>query len=343
MTTTTDFAKYTTKFFSVYLVHDRHASLNTIESYKTSFIHFIDFMKVKHGISVESITLNELTRENVLAFLRWLVEEKDNALSTRNQRLSAFRSFALFLQYYVVEKMEQWQNILSIKDITTDSKPLNYLTTEGVKLLLDQPDASCPHGLRHLAILSLLFDSGARVQEIADLMVSSIRIDCAPQTLKLFGKGRKSRIVPLSESQVKILYQYMKVFHLLDPVKSQYPLFFSSRGEKLTRSGITYILQKYAVMARRLSSNLIPQRLTCHSLRHSKAMAMVDAGVNIVYIRDFLGHASLQSTDVYARASGKAKKEAFEKASSKISPDPLTEAKWEDNDDLKAWLKRHKK
>ena len=112
MTTTTDFAKYTTKFFSVYLVHDRHASLNTIESYKTSFIHFIDFMKVKHGISVESITLNELTRENVLAFLRWLVEEKGNALSTRNQRLSAFRSFALFLQYVVRQARIDLLNIV---------------------------------------------------------------------------------------------------------------------------------------------------------------------------------------------------------------------------------------
>lgn len=161
-------------------------------------------------------------------------------------------------------------------------------------------------GRRHLAILSLMYDTGARVQEIADLTVDCVRIDYEPYTIRLFGKGRKSRIVPLVREQTDILRSYMEENRLNYSSKSASPLFFNSRHEKMTREGISYILATYADMARKISLELIPERLSCHSIRHSRAMHLLQGGVNLVYIRDILGHVSIQTTDIYARADSKA-------------------------------------
>ena len=127
--------------------------------------------------------------------------------------------------------------------------------------------------------------------------------------------------------------------HLHDSNKTAYPLFYNNRREKLTREGITYILLKYADMARALKPDLIPERISCHSLRHSRAMHLLQAGVNLVYIRDILGHVSIQTTDIYARADSKTKREALEKAYTDLTPNNASEKTWEGNKNLKDWLK----
>ena len=195
------------------------------------------------------------------------------------------------------------------------------------------------NGIRHLAILSLMYDTGARVQELADLMVDSVRISHEPYTIRLFGKGRKARIVPLVKEQAVILQEYMKKFHLDDNNKGTSPLFFNNRHEKLTRKGIAYILATYANLARKESPELIPERMSCHSIRHSRAMHLLQAGVNLVYIRDLLGHVSIQTTDIYARADSKAKREALEKAYADLVPNRDTDKDWERNKDLRDWLR----
>ena len=234
---------------------------------------------------------------------------------------------------------EQWQSILSIRCVKTETKALNYLSVEGVKLLFAQPDTTIWKGRRHLAMLSLMYDTGARVQELADLKVDCVRIDSEPYTIRLFGKGRKARIVPLMKEQVAILREYMEENNLNDPNKYSHPLFFNSRHEKLTREGITYILSVYTELARKEAPNLIPTRLSCHSLRHSKAMHLLQAGVNIVYIRDILGHVSIQTTDIYARADSKSKREAIEKAYADVNPNSNSDKEWERSKDLRDYLR----
>ena len=216
---------------------------------------------------------------------------------------------------------------------------LNYLSAEGIKLLLAQPDTTTDNGIRHLAILSLMYDTGARVQELADLTVDCVRISHEPYTIRLFGKGRKKRIVPLVKEQAGILREYMKKYHLDDDSKGTSPLFFNNRHEKLTRKGIAYILTTYANLARKESPGLIPERMSCHSIRHSRAMHLLQAGVNLVYIRDLLGHVSIQTTDIYARADSKAKREALEKAYADLVPNRDTDKDWEKNKDLRDWLR----
>ena len=339
MTTTTDFARHLSRFLSEYLPHDRNVSPNTITSYRDAFLGFIDYMKNEKGISLDRLCLKHLTRDHVLCYLRWILEVRKCSPATRNYRLAAIHSFCRYLQYAVIEMMEQWQKILTVKAMKTESATLNYLTTEGVRILLAQPDTTTSNGRRHLAILSLMYDTGARVQEMADLTVDCVRIACEPYTIRLFGKGRKARIVPLVKEQVKILRDYMEEYHLDDNCNGSSPLFFNNRHEKLTREGIAYILATYANLARKEAPDLIPAKISCHSLRHSKAMHLLQAGVNLVYIRDLLGHVSIQTTDIYARADSKAKREALEKAYADLVPNRTSDREWEKSKDLRDWLR----
>lgn len=339
MTTTTDFAKYLSRFISEHLPHERNVSQNTLSAYRDAFVQFIDYMHTKKNMSVERLTLKHLTRENIIGYLGWILDDRKCSPATRNYRLAATHAFVHYLQYNVIEYSEEWQKILSVKAMKTEVKALNYLSPEGIQLLLLQPDTSTKQGRRHLAILSLMYDTGARVQEIVDLNVESVRINSEPYTIRLFGKGRKARIVPLVKEQVDHLRLYMEENSLDNSNMYGTPLFFNNRHERMTREGVAYILKTYADMARLLNPDLIPERLSCHSIRHSKAMHLLQSGVNLVYIRDILGHVSIQTTDIYARADSKAKREALERAYADLNPEVKSDRAWERDKNLREWLK----
>ncbi|CAM4427356.1 site-specific integrase [Paenibacillus alkaliterrae] len=332
----TDFSKSLTDFLSRYLPGERGASKNTIASYKDTFILFLMFQKEKKSMHAEKLTLRLITKDVIVEFLNWLEVERHCCAATRNVRLTALHSFFRYLQYQNPEYMMEWQQILSIPVKKTEKTAINYLSVEGIRLLLDGPDLSNKNGRRDLALLSLLYNSGARVQEIIDLTPSMVRLD-RPCTVKLIGKGNKARIVPLLEQQLTILKTYMDEQNLLEPYANKYPLFSNSRKEKLTRAGVNYILAKYARQARRKEPSLIPEKLSCHCLRHSIAMHLLQSGVNLIYIRDILGHTSVQVTEVYARTDSRQKREAIEKAYFDVSPKDVPS--WLANDDLLGWLK----
>jgi len=332
----TDFSKSLTDFLSKYLPGERGMSSNTINSYKITFILFIGFVESQKKIRVNKLSLKDITKECINEFLEWLQRERKCSDSTRNVRLAAIHSFFSYLQYEVPENINEWQRILSIKVKKTKKRTMNYLTIEGIKLLLAQPELSTKKGRRDLAMLALMYDSAARVQEVIDLTASSVRLT-KPFTIKLVGKGNKARIVPLMDKQVMHLKYYMEKNHLLEPHANLYPLFYNSRREKLTRAGVYHILQHYASAARNKDQKLIPENISPHTLRHSKAMHLLQAGVNLVYIRDILGHESVQTTEVYARVDSKQKREAIEKAYADVvkREGPL----WTNNDNLLEWLK----
>lgn len=335
---TTDFAKYLTKFFSEYLVGERGASTNTIRSYGNTFTHLLAFMDEKEHISADALLLDHLNRKVVLRFLDWLQTSKKCSSATRNQRLAALHSFFKYMQYEDVKRMALWQEILSIKVKRQERKSVHYLTVDGIKLLLEQIPTGNRMGRRNLALIALMYDTGARVQEIIDLSPSSLRMD-KPTCVTLFGKGNKKRMVPLQEQQLSLLRAYIKENSLDSPANNQRPLFANNRGGKLTNAGITYILNMYADMARKLKPELIPQ-ISPHTLRHSKAMHLLQAGVNLVYIRDMLGHVSIQTTEIYARADSKQKREALEAAYINVIPNTGgDQGLWEKDSRLKNWLK----
>jgi site-specific recombinase XerD len=334
---TTDFAKYLTKFFSEYLVGERGASTNTIRSYSNTFTHLLIFMDEKEYIKADALLLDHFSRNVVLRFLDWLQSGKQCSNATRNQRLAALHSFFKYMQYEDVKRMARWQEILSIKVKRQERKSVNYLTVDAIKLLLEQIPTDNIMGRRNLALIALMYDSGARVQEIIDLSPSSLRMD-KPACLTLFGKGNKKRVIPLQDNQLALLQAYMKEHSLDNPANNQRPLFANNRGQRLTNAGITYILNMYACIARRIKPELIP-KISPHTLRHSKAMHLLQAGVNLVYIRDMLGHVSIQTTEIYARADSKQKREALEAAYINVIPNTADLGSWEKDSHLKNWLK----
>ena len=339
---TTDFAKHLSAFLTRYLAGERNYSPNTILAYRDTFIQFINFMKDRKNVGVKRLTLDRITREDIIGFLDFIQQGRHCCNATRNYRLAALKSFFSYLQYENPERMYEWQKILSIKVKRHEKQTINYLSTDGIKLLLEQPDLNSPKGRRNLALLALIYDSGARVQEVIDLTPSSVRLD-TPFTIRLLGKGRKARIVPLQEEQTVFLKNYMQENQLFEPYANHYPLFQNSRKERLTRAGVTYILKTYAGLARKINPSIIPEKISCHSLRHSKAMHLLQAGVNLVYIRDLLGHVSVQTTDVYARADSKQKREAFEKAYVDLNLHVDKSKSWEKDGNLLEWLKSLKK
>lgn len=332
----TDFSYYLTIFLTKYLPSEIGASKNTISSYRDTFILFLVFLKEERGILAGNLLLYMVTKDIVVEFLGWIETKRHCCAATRNVRLSALHSFFHFLQYQNPDNLLEWQRILSIPTKKTETKIINYLTLDGIKLLFKMPNQNTKNGRRDLALLTLMYDSAARVQEIIDLTTSALRLG-DPFTVKLIGKGNKARIVPLMKPNIQILKRYMEEQQLLELSKNMYPLFFNKRKEKLTRAGVNYILAKYKDMARKQDNSLIPEVLTCHCLRHSKAMHLLQAGVNLVYIRDILGHSSVQVTEVYAKVDSKQKREAIEKAYTDVVPGgiPL----WQQNNNLLIWLK----
>jgi integrase/recombinase XerD len=332
----TDFSKSLTDFLSKYLPGEKGMSTNTILAYKTTFILFITFMESQENVPVARLSLKDVTQERIVKFLNWLQSERKSSDSSRNVRLAAFHSFARYIQYSMPESLYEWQRVLAISVKRSHKKSINYLTIDGIKLLLEQPNQATRSGRRDLAMLSLMYDCAARVQEIIDLTPGMIRLH-KPYTVKLIGKGNKARIVPLLEQQVVHLDRYMQEHGLSKAYANLYPLFSNYQKEKLTRAGVAHILKKYLAAAREKSPTLIPEKASCHSLRHSKAMHLLQAGVNLIYIRDILGHTSVQTTEIYARADSKQKREAIEKAYVGLVKDetPL----WQASDDLLSWLK----
>ncbi len=332
----TDFSRHVSGFMSRYLPDELGASINTIESYRDMFLLLITFMQSVKKTNINKLSLNMITKTIILEFLDWLKSERGCCDSTRNQRLAAIHSFYTYVQTESLENMYECQKILAIKFKKTSKDTVNYLSTDGVKLLLRQPDIRSHKGRRDLVLLSTIYDSGARVQEAIDMTPSAFRFE-KPVTLKIIGKGNKARIVPIMDAQIETLKYYLREIKLDAPGANQYPLFHNSKKEKLTRSGINYIVKKYADLARAENPAIIPVKLSPHSLRHSKAMHLLQAGVNIVYIRDILGHVSIQTTEVYARADSRQKRAAIEKAY--INLNPGEEPKWSKDDNLLTWLK----
>lgn len=334
----TDLAKYLTKFFVEYLGGERGASPHTIRAYSGSFTLLLAFMDEHEHIKPDKLSLNHLTKRVILSFLDWLQENRQCGNATRNQRLAALHAFFKYMQYEDIQRINQWQDILSIKIKTQKKIAVDYLTIDGIKSLLEQIPTDTRIGRRNLALIALLYDSGARVQELIDLNASSLNLN-KPYCVTLWGKGNKKRIVPLQAEQVKLLQNYMAENDLDKPAYNQRPLFANNRGGKLTNAGIAYILNTYADNARKLQPELIPDKISPHTLRHSKAMHLLQAGVNLIYIRDILGHVSIQTTEVYARADSNQKREALEAAYINVIPKQSQERSWENNSQLREWLK----
>ncbi len=327
----TDFTKALTSYFSTYLPETCGVSPNTCNSYRDAFKLLLLYFQEEKGVPANSIELRMLNRNLASNFLDWLEVQRKVSVTTRNQRLAAMKAFAHYVQYRNPEYLENCTDIIALRPKKHEKPVIPFLTEEELKALLAQPDPSTRHGLRDLTLLSLLYDSGARVQEITDLKLKDIRLT-NPAMVTLTGKGRKARQVPLMKETCKLLDAYIRNFNLnSEPLTS--PLFFNQKGQALSRYGITYILKKYVSQAE-LDSDT--RKISPHVLRHTKAMHLLRAGVNMIYIRDFLGHVDISTTEVYARIDAEMKRKVFEEKVPNFTPN--TTMPWEEDKDLLQWL-----
>lgn len=327
----TDFTKALTSYFSTYLPETCGVSPNTCNSYRDAFKLLLLYFQEEKGVPANSIELRMLNRNLASDFLDWLEVQRKVSVTTRNQRLAAMKAFAHYVQYRNPEYLENCTDIIAMRPKKHEKPVIPFLTEEELKALLAQPDPSTRHGLRDLTLLSLLYDSGARVQEITDLKLKDIRLT-NPAMVTLTGKGRKARQVPLMKETCKLLDAYIRNFNLnSEPLTS--PLFFNQKGQALSRYGITYILKKYVPQAE-LDSDT--RKISPHVLRHTKAMHLLRAGVNMIYIRDFLGHVDISTTEVYARIDAEMKRKVFEEKVPNFTPN--TTMPWEEDKDLLQWL-----
>ncbi len=316
------FGQYLNKYLTVYLPGCRGLSTNSILSYRDTFSLLIAFLKTEKHLIPEKLPMSFLTKDLILEFAEWLEESRGSSLSSRNQRFVVIRSFCRWLSTENPEYLKLSEDIYAVKIKKAPKNVMTFLSTDAMTVLLSLPDSSTNEGLRDLTLLAFTYDTGARVSEITDLKFRDIRFE-APPIVKIVGKGNKTRIVPLMPQTVKYLNEYIKRF-AIDVTSSQEQYVFTNRaGQKLSRSGIKYILDKYVEVGKKDNPSLFPEKISPHTLRHTKAMHMLQAGNNIVYIRDILGHADLNTTERYARADTSMKREALSKAEIPM-PEPVT-------------------
>lgn len=336
MSKPTDFSYHITKYLGEYLPFIKNYSVNTIRSYRDTFKLLLLYFAEELNMPTHKIQIKDVTPAAVNGFLSWLKEKRSSGVCSANIRLAAIHAFFKYLQSREPQYIFQCQQIMAIEMARSEKPVIGYLSVDELRLMLSQIDESKAQGRRHATLLYLLYDSGARVQELCDLKVRDIHLGDNPYVL-LHGKGNKKRNVPIVTEVAHRVEAYIFENRLSFPECQDMPLFFNSQRKPLTRAGVSYIVSKYAVSARNLSPSF-PEKITPHNFRHTKAMHLCQAGINIVYVRDFLGHVDLATTEIYAKMNIELLRDALENAYPELPTEGLSD--WKEDDSLMEFLKR---
>ena len=318
-------------FFYERLVQQCNVSAHTVRSYRDAWRLFLRFVAAHHKRAVAGLTLAELTAAEVAAFLQHSEVERGVSIGTRNCRLAALRSFFHFVAEREPAAIAQCAEVLHIPSKKTTKPAPCYLESSEIEAILAQPDRRCLEGQRDHALLSFLYNTGARIQEALDVCPAAIRFD-TPLCVHLLGKGRKERICPLWPETVALLKALLK----RQPRADDEPLFVNRYGAPLGASGVRFKLAQYVEAATRTVPTLSSKKVSPHRFRHATAVHLVSAGADVTVIRSWLGHAHLDTTNHYAQANLETKRKALESLvpSSKVMKPP----RWKRDASVLAWL-----
>jgi site-specific recombinase XerD len=320
-------------FFTDYLPRQKAMSPHTLHSYRDGLKLLLQFVAGEKS-DPSQLAVEQLTVEQVTAFLRHLETERRNAARTRNVRLSAIHSFFRFLGAHHPQHLAQAQRVLGIPFKRTASREIHHLECQEIQAVLQGIDQTTREGQRDFVLLSLLFNTGARVSEVVDLQAADLRLR-PPTSVLLRGKGRKERVCPLWPETARALRQYLEVQAIgLQETRS---VFRNRRGYPLTRFGIRWILQKHVRHAARHTPSLKRKKLHPHSWRHSTAVHLLRSGVDLSTIAHLLGHASVNTTNKYLTLDLEAKRQALAKAKP-ILPRNGQSGRWRSDLNLIKWL-----
>jgi site-specific recombinase XerD len=318
-------------FFHEWMGQQRNLSRHTVLSYRDTWRLFLRFVADRECRDVTALSLADLSANEVIAFLLYLEEGRKVSIGTRNCRLAAIHSFFTFVARREPLAIAQCAEIADIPVKKMNQPAMCYLDAEEITAILKQPDRSNPEGQRDHALLAFLYNTGARIQEALNVCPEAIRFE-SPAQVDLFGKGRKPRICPLWHETVDLIKALLK----RQPRANDEPIFINCYGRPLSAAGVRFKLAQYAHAAAEQVTSLAGKRVTPHTFRHSVGVQLVAAEVDVTVIRNWLGHARLNTTNRYARANLATKRKALEQVDPSTRPDGPP--RWKQNPQLLDWL-----
>ena len=321
-------------FFSNYLPKLRGMSPHTILSYRDSFKLLLEFLIQQKNIAVTDLKIEDIGSAEVIGFLNHLESNRKNRIGTRNVRLSAIHSFFRCLAAMYPDYLDQSQRILSIPFKRMSTHPTEYLEFDEIMAVFKVIDRSTFAGRRDCTLLKLMFNTGARVQEVVDLKANDLQLS-RPFCINFFGKGQKERTCPIWCETAQILLEYTEEQGI--DLRKPGTLFRNHLGRPLTRFGVRYILEKYLRKASLIQPSLKKKRLHPHSIRHSTAVYLLKSGVDLSTIANWLGHASPNTTNKYAIMDMEMKQQALEKAKP-LCEENTSQSSWRKDPNILTWL-----
>jgi site-specific recombinase XerD len=320
-------------FFRDHLLRTRGCSAHTVRAYRDALRLLFGFIADRGSRGVADLTLDDLNVEAILGFLTHLEAKRANTVGSRNCRLAAIHSFFKHLIQHDLSRAGQYQRVLAVPAKRARLNAAQYLEPEDVRAILDQPDQASALGRRDHALLLFLYNTGARVSEALNVRLEDLSV-VPPLQARLHGKGNKDRLCPLWRETAAALKQLpaVRAGQLHDPI------FCNRKGEVLSRDGVAYMLRKYTAQAARTFPSLRRRRVTPHQIRHSCAVALLQAGVDVTVIRDYLGHASIATTSRYVSTNLQMKRDALEVFWQRSGLVHERERAWKPKPDLLAFL-----
>lgn len=302
-------------YLKKYLPDQKYASPNTVKAYRTALNQFFEYVVQEKGIPLSEITFPVLDYDMVNAYLDWLVSEKKCSPATRNHRLTCIRSFFAYAASRSTEYMAYQAALSKIPKQKAGKTVVEYMSEEAVQTILKQPDTSTRQGIRDQFFMVLLYDTAARVQEMLDLKVCDIRQGKTP-TVTLLGKGSKVRTVPLMPETIEHFRNYLNVYHEGEGSYSTQPLFYvvqHGTRNPMSDDNVRKFLKKYGDLARKICPE-VPENIHPHLWRHSRSMHLYQHGMDLTLLSQWLGHANLETSLIYAYADTEQKRRAIEKS-----------------------------
>ena len=332
---TNRFSKLVQSFLTTYTIGECNYSMNTKVSYSTTFHLLLEFMSKEKNIRPNKIEIETITKEVIVQFLDWLETNRNVSIQTRNQRLACIKSFYKYVQSNEPDLFDTCSLILSIKNKKVPNKIISYFSEDEVRIMINYLNNS--KDLKKLTMICVLYETGARVSEFINIKLNDLNLS-DNASITLYGKGNKVRVVPISDELVKLINKYLKEAYT--NYGDDY-LFYSMQKRKYYRNSINKIITTLVNDLKIKYSNYFKDNYFPHSFRHTKATHLYNNGTPLLYVKEFLGHSTISSTEIYATPDSRKQRKEILRNSETIN----TKNKYNNHkkDDLDNWLKNNMK
>jgi integrase/recombinase XerD len=330
------FFRFVRGFLTVFLPKNRCYSQNTTKAYRDTLNLFRHFFREEKATPFTNICFDMINHTVIQEFLIWLQNHRSCQAATKNHRLAALKSFFRYCAFEDPALMVVYMDIQNVRSQKVVRNRVEFMSETALKILLEQPDPHTLRGLRDQFFMILLYDTGARIQEILDLKLKDLHLSDQSPCIYLTGKGNKTRLVPLMNKTIAHLHKYLAVFHPDGDLKKDQYLFYTrikGQSTRMSADNVSCFLKRYAASAQQVCPE-VPLRMHAHLFRHTRAMHLYQAGIPFSYIKDFLGHVSVNTTDIYASTDTSMMRAAFEKIAKQEGKQSSAVPVWQDNEEM---------